>query len=99
MRSADFGKIEGTVYKTSRKYPEHFFFKNKSLNISQDVIEDLKRRKISLIEMRYLNEDGREETLIVPRQKYETGEVYDNDGDIQRSVPLKELREITKDLL
>ncbi|MBN1386354.1 hypothetical protein JW968_05275 [Candidatus Woesearchaeota archaeon] len=84
------GEVKGKTYYTTRS-PKNVFRMFMSVNISEDVLLDLKQLKVDNIEITYKDEN---KTLIytVGVDEFLRGQTYEYNGDKQRCVKLRKLK-------
>jgi len=88
------GYIQGDRFHTGRDRST-IFWKYKGIGISQDVLDEVKAKGVTILE---INITLKEKTTkyLVRLENINSCDTYDNYGDIQRIVSLVELRDFDK---
>lgn len=80
------------IYKNESQIFQRF----KSFGLSVEVIEKLDKLNIKTIVFRFQNSVGRKTKFVTSLKNYKRSEFeYDDDGDLQKHVPIEDMTEIT----
>ncbi len=89
------GKVIGKTYYT-RRNSENIFRMYNSVNISENVLNNLKDMEVEDIEVNYMTKEGKERRLRVKLTKFLNGIDYEYGKDKQKCVELYNFEEISE---